>query len=341
MLNGRLLCAMGKSLKMLQAEKFKIRWLLTAGLLSGGLLPLSAMGLEQDLLFTGEVFSQQAQEIFVPLTNNWQARISKLKLEGSKLEVGDVAVEFDGADVARQLEQQEETQRTELAKTERDLAKLDEELLTAEFALKQANVMLELTTLKAEIPEGLIGGLEYSENQLAREKAIKAVDDSTEQLEEKRQSLQDRQQQAELDLKKATSQIELWNEMLSSFVIKATQPGYIIYGRHPWTRTKFEEGDTVQTSFRVAQIADTSDLAVKIWINSIDRPRVAADSAVKIMLDALPETQISGRLQSISDSGQKRGEWGDALYYEAVVVFDRKPDADLLPGMSALVEPQP
>ena len=320
---------------MLRAELFKLCWLLVIWA-----LPPGAMAQAQDLLFTGEVFSQRAQEILVPLTDDWQARISKMKPEGSKVEVGDVAVEFDGAVVARQLEQQEETQRTERAKTERDLAKLDEELLTASYALKQAEVTLELASLRADIPEGLIGSLDYSENQLAREKAIKAVQDTTEQLKDKRQSLKDRQRQAELDEKKATSQIELWNEMLTSFVIKATQPGYIIYSRHPWTRSKFEEGDTVRTSFRVVQIADTSDLAVKIWINSIDRPRVKVGSAVNIMLDALPEAQISGRLQRISGSGEKRGEWGNGLYYEAIVVFDQKPDADLLPGMSALVEPQ-
>src|SRR5690606_23578217 len=188
--------------------------------------------------------------------------------------------------------------------------------LVASYALKQAEVTLELAHLRAEIPEGLIGALDYSENQLAKEKAIKAVQDTTEQLKDKQQGLKDRQLQAALDVKKASSQIELWNEMLASFVIKATQSGYIIYGRHPWTRAKFEEGDTVRTSFRVAQIADTSELAIKTWISSIDRPRVEVDAAVNIMLDALPETQINGHLQSISESGEKRSEWGDGLYYE-------------------------
>lgn len=311
----------------------------TLGIILAGLLPVSAISQEARLLFTGEVFSQQAQEIFVPLTNNWQARISKLKPEGAKLEVGDVAVEFDGAEAARQLEQLEEKQRTDQAKTERDLAKLEQELMNAEYQLKQSLVTLELATLKADIPEGLIGSLEYSENQLNKEKAIKAQQGAAELLKDKRQSLRDRQAQAALDEKKATSQIELWNEMLESFVIAAKQPGYIIYGRHPWTRTKFEEGDTVRTSFRVAQIADTSDLAVKVWINSIDRPGVKSDIAVNIMLDALPGEAFSGRLQAISDSGQKRGEWGEGLYYEAIVIFDSKPKADMLPGMSVLVEP--
>ena len=68
------------------------------------MMPLSSSAQEQDLLFTGRVFSQQAQDLFVPLTNNWQARISMMLPEGSKVEVGDVAVEFDGSDVARELE---------------------------------------------------------------------------------------------------------------------------------------------------------------------------------------------------------------------------------------------
>jgi len=308
-------------------------------LLASLLLPLAALGQDQAMLFTGEVYSQQAQEIFVPLTNNWQARISMMLPEGTEVKSGDVVVEFDGSDVARQLEQQLETQRTELAKTERDIAKLDKELTQAEFELKRTGITLELATLKAGIPEGLIGGLEYSENKLAKEKAIKAFEDAAEMLKDSRQKIVDREQQASLDKQRGDSQVEFWNEMLASFMIRAVQPGFVIYGKHPWNRTKFQEGDTVRTSFRVAQIADTSELAIHVWINSIDRPRINEGAAVSIRLDALPGEQIEGRLESISDSGAKRAEWGQALYYEAVVIFEAAQMPGLLPGMSALVEP--
>mgnify|MGYP001819311767 CR=1 FL=1 len=128
--------------------------------------------------------------------------------------------------------------------------------------------------------------------------------------------------------------------MLEAFSVVARQPGYIIYGIHPWNRTKFQEGDTVRTSFRIAQVADTSDLAVKIWINSIDRPKIEAGLPVVIMLDALPDREYTGTLDSISDSGERRGEWGGALYYEAIVLFDSEDQPELLPGMSAMVEPR-
>jgi hypothetical protein len=61
---------------------------------------------------------------------------------------------------------------------------------------------------------------------------------------------------------------------------------------------------------------------------------------VIIFLDALPELQLDGRLDSISDSGARRSEWGEALYYEAVVLFESAQVPDLLPGMSVLVEPR-
>jgi HlyD family secretion protein len=304
------------------------------------LAPTSASGQNQNLLFTGEVFSQQAQEIIVPLTNNWRASIGMMLPEGSQVQTGDVVVEFDGSLAAQQLEQQLEAQRTEKAKTGRDIARLEKELTGADFQLKQARVTLELATLKADIPEGLVGGLEFSENQLAKEKAIKSVDDATEQLKDKKQSVAERHRQAELDQQKGKNQVELWNRMLTSFTVYADQPGFVIYGRHPWNRTKFQEGDTVRTSFRVAQIADTADLAIKIWINSIDRPRVEAGTKVNVMLDALPKLALEGHIDSISDSGARRMEWGMALYYEGVVLFKSSQVPGLLPGMSVLVEPR-
>ena len=317
----------------------RVRRLITY-LITCTLTPVAATAQDQDLLFTGEVFSQQAQEIFVPLTNNWQARISMMLPEGTRVHTGDAVVEFDGSEAARQLEQQLESQRTEQARTERDIAKLDKELAVAEFQLKQSQVALELAALKADMPEGLIGGLEFAENKLAKEKAIKAVEDATQQLKDKQKSIQERQQQAKLDLQKGENQIELWNQMLTSFTVEASQPGFVIYGKHPWNRTKFQEGDTVRTSFRVAQVADTSELAIRVWINSIDRPRIEVGTKVDIMLDALPRLELVGRLETISDSGARRMEWGGGLYYEAVVLFESSQVPDLLPGMSALVEPR-
>ena len=252
---------------------------------------------------------------------------------------GDVVVEFDGAEAALQLEQQRETARAEWAKTERDLARLEKEFLQASYALRMSRLTLELAELKATTPEGLIGSIEYAENQLALESAIKAQVDAGIQLADKEKSLRERREQAALDKEKFELTESWWMEMLEAFSVEADQSGYIIYGNHPWTRAKFQEGDTVRTSFKVAQIADTSDLAIKIWINSVDHPHIESGVPVSIVFDALPERSLKGKLESVSDSGSKRAEWGKAVYYEGIVSFDNSIIPDLLPGMSALVEP--
>ncbi|MFC1778417.1 hypothetical protein ACFL3I_13955, partial [Pseudomonadota bacterium] len=107
-------------------------------------------------LLTGEVYSLKAQDIIVPLTTNWKASISMMVEEGLQVHPGDVVVEFDGSKAALELEQQRETTRAETAKTERDLAKLEKEVVQASYALRLAKVQLELTEMRAEIPKGLI-----------------------------------------------------------------------------------------------------------------------------------------------------------------------------------------
>lgn len=312
-------------------------WLKYAILLASA-VPFNLAALDHSLLLTGEIYSRKAQVIIVPLTTNWQAGISKMVEEGQAVNPGDVVIEFDGAEAAGQLEQQRETTRAEKAKTERDLARLEKDLVQASFALRLAELELELTELRASTPEGLIGAIEFSENQLAWEKAAMDLADSRKQLEGKGDSLRERRRQAELDQKKAELSETWWAEMLASFTVKATQSGYVIYGNHPWTRSKFQEGDNVRTSFHVAQVADTSELAIKVWINSVDRPHIKTGTTVEILLDALPEILLEGTLDSISDSGSKRQEWGEAVYFEGVVSFDANSVPGLLPGMSARVE---
>lgn len=305
-------------------------------------LPLLAqMPVQPPPLVSGEVFSRQAQQIIVPAVSRGQTLISSMVPEGNFVETGTLIVEFDGTEAARQLEQQREVTRTEQARTDRDLARLAKELEQARYQLKQAEVDLELATLKADLPEGIIGAIEHAENQLAFEEATNALEDARKQFGDSQKSLQDRQKQDELDRTRIALQETWWAEMLENMTVYAEQSGYVIYGNHPWTRAKFQEGDNVRTSFQVAQVADTADLAVKVWINGVDRPRIAEGDKVEIRFDALAERRWTGHIQSISASGSKRQEWGEANYFEGIAVLDEGGDGELLPGMSALVEVLP
>ena len=300
-----------------------------------GWMPVIALA--QPLL-TGEVYSLKAQDIIVPLTTNWKTTISMMVKEGRQVQPGDLLVEFDGSRAALELEQQLEATLAENAIAERDLARLEKEHVLASYAVQLAEVEMDLARLHAEIPKGLIGALDYAENQLAAEQAKKVLEDVQTQLIDKEESLAEQKRQVGLDLQQADLQKAWWAEMLESITVEATQSGFVIHDNHPWSRSKFQEGDLVQTSFKVAQVSDRSELAIRVWVNSVDRPHIETGAAVRISFDALPGRSLNGRLDSISDSGSKRNEWGRAVYFEGSVSFDAISVPNLLPGMSALVE---
>jgi membrane fusion protein (multidrug efflux system) len=287
-------------------------------------------------LLYGEVFSRTAQKIFVPHSKQHNLNISTLVAEGQEVQVGDVVVQFDGTEFQRQLEQHLEKRRSQEALTDRDLAKLAKELTQARFAVAQAQVAMELAAMKAEIPKGLIGTLEYADNQLSNEKAIKTLENAQKQLAEKVQNLDARQQQGELDRRKADITEAWWQEMLKRMTVLAKQRGFVIHGKHPWTKVKFQEGDSARTNFMVAEVADTSDLVIRVWVNDADRPHIEAGVPVTITLDALPKETLPGRLETISDGAGD--EWGKSIYFLGTVGFDAGRIPGLLPGMSALVE---
>jgi len=289
-------------------------------------------------LLTGEVYSRTAQNIFVPQTSNWRATISFMAQEGMEVKPGDQVVAFDGTAVLNGLEQLREKQRTQEAIAERDLARLDKEVIQAQYAAEQAEAALELANLKAEIPKGLIGAIEHSENQLAKEREKKHLNDALKQLVEKQQRFQSRQQQADLDRQKFRLSESWSQEMLMRVSVKATQKGYVIHSNHPWTGAKFQEGDNVRTSFKVAEVADADDLALRIWVNAVDRPHIEANVPVKIFFDALPGNSVDGQIEFLSESATKRPEWGDAAYFEGTVTINTGKISGLLPGMSAMVE---
>lgn len=287
-------------------------------------------------LLYGEVFSRTAQNIFVPHGGQGNLNISRLVDEGQEVHVGDVVVQFDGTEYQRQLEQHLEQRRSQEAVTDRDLAKLAKELTQARFAVAQAQVAMELAAMKAEIPKGPIGFLEYADNQLANEKAIKALENAQKQLEGKLQDVDARQQQAELDRRKADITEAWWREMLERMTVLAKQRGFVIHGRNNWTRAKFQEGDSARVNWKVAEVADTSDLAIKIWVNGVDRPHIDTEVPVTITFDAMPKQTWPGRLETISDSAGD--EEGTSIYFLGTVGFDEGRIPGLLPGMSALVE---
>ena len=98
--------------------------------------------------------------------------------------------------------------------------------------------------------------------------------------------------------------------------------------------------DFYSGSWEVGSQAAVKDMSAVAYYFA-QQIHLATGAAVGIVLDALPARTFHGRIETVSDSGSKRQEWGDAVYFEGVVAFEQHEPRGLLPGMSVLVEQHP
>ncbi len=300
------------------------------------LLAIPLPGHAEQLLITGEVESTRSQYVISPQTTSWRTQITFLAKEGQRVQPGDLVMQVDGASIeTRQRTAEDDLARFE-ATAKRDLANLTLALNQAELELSRAQIEQRIAAMKAEVPADFIGELEYQENQLTLERSVRSVEKASEAQRNASTRLGEKRAEVELEQQHRRERLGLWDKMLQGVQIRAEQPGFVLHRQHPWTGSKYQTGDQVQTSWEIAAVADDQDLHVVAWINAIDVPRITAEQTVEVFFDALPERKIDGQLISIPEAGQSKPQWGKGLYHKAIVAIDHTQLA-LLPGMSALI----
>lgn len=307
-----------------------------------GLVLAGSLQAKEAILISGEVAADQSQKIIAPMSANWSLRIDWMAEEGALLKQGDIAVRFDNSANDNQIQQTREKHQKTRSEGERTIARLMKEEQLARYDAQITKIRQQLAENEAKIEARFIGELNYSDNQLALSRARQALIKAEEDAGDRLQKLKEARLKLELDQTMADNDLIWFQKLTEGNVITAGLDGFILYKRHPWTRSKFRAGDNVRTSFYVAEVVDTRKMYVRLFINAVDRTRLELESPVKIFLDAYPGKIYSGKITEMLVQGESRKEWGKGLYMQGRVEFD--PDQDLpglMPGMSALVEASP
>ncbi|MCF6262683.1 MAG: HlyD family efflux transporter periplasmic adaptor subunit [Xanthomonadales bacterium] len=302
-------------------------------------LSSSLLAADDTILISGEIAADQSQKIIAPMSANWNLRLDWMAEEGSWLNQGDIAVRFDNSANDNQIIQTEERRQRTRSEGARTSARLEKEEQLARFDAEIAKIREQLASNEARIQADFIGELNYADNQLALTRAQQAREKAEADAVDRLQKLKEARLKTSLDQSMAEND-KLWFQKLTDGnLIKAEMDGFILYKRHPWNRSKFRAGDNVQTSFYVAEIVDTRNMYVRLFINAVDRAHLELESPVKIYLDAHPDKEFSGKITEMLAQGESRKEWGKGLYMQGRVVFDSDQDLpELMPGMSVLVE---
>lgn len=290
------------------------------------------------LLLTGEVAARDSQVFVAPQSDNWMVQIAWMVDEGLKVAKGDAVVQYDSASIASNLEQLEANLRKVRAESQRNDLVQDIALAEAEHNLKVANLNLQKAQLDADIPKDLLSQLQYEQYQLALTRAQNTRVEAEEALAQKRKDVVAEKQRSQVDIASAENELERVQVMLDNMTQYAGRSGTALYVEHPWTRQKIRQGDSVERGFSVLEIPSTDDLQIRAWLNEIDVAQLSPGQPVNIRFDALPGLLVQGKVERIGRQAEPKQHWGDSGYLNVDIRFDKKPDVDLLPGMSVRVE---
>ncbi len=121
-------------------------------------------------------------------------------------------------------------------------------------------------------------------------------------------------------------------EVLAGFTIKAPSSGMVVYKRDR-RGNKIKSGSSINPNERtVATLPDLSSLLSKIYISEIEITKVTPGLNVEIRVDAFPNKQFSGKVNTIANIGEKLDNT-DTKVFEVMIKLEGS-DPDLRPSMT-------
>ncbi len=347
-------------------KKITITGVLLMCLLLTGLTACNEMGLEKDTPpqetevqrgdITVDVSGSGNIEVFkdATLTFGVGGRINRIYFEeGDKVSKGDVIAELetDALDLA--------VAQAELAitKAQADITQAEVALKTAKYNLEQsqssytledindakANITLAQRDLDTVIftlskyEEGTPGYIEYQEIVVYAEARLTAAEDrldailtgtDSEEVAIKRLQVEAAEQAVGLaneSLTLADKSLSQAQKQRKDATITAPFGGTIAI-------VYVDEKDTVSTLNPVTYLIDTSMMELKVDVDEIDIASVKPEQKAIIEVDALPELELEGTVNLISDMAKQEG---GVIVYEVKVRFEVAEDSGLKGGMSA------
>lgn len=281
----------------------------------------------------GEVKALKSVTISAPAEAG-DLQIVKLVTEGEAVKAGDLVVEFDKT------------------KTEQDLAQFRSVLKSADASIEQARAQARLAegedktaVLKARY-DVEAAKLEASKQEIVSkiegEKAKLALADAEQKLREGEAKQKSDQalnratiESTEQARSKAQYDVGRAERALAQMTLRAPSAGTITILQH-WAGSDmapYRTGDRAWPGAAIAELPDASTLRVSARVDETERGRLALKQPVMVQLNAIPDRQFTGRIESISEIATLdfSGGWPINRNFTLEIVLDQT-DSRFKPG---------
>jgi RND family efflux transporter MFP subunit len=283
------------------------------------------------VVVTGALEAVDSTDIKPPPVDMWNFKISMLAPDGLEVKEGKPIVGFDTSEQMRELETMEnevEAAKRKLEKKRDDaaLARREEEL-----AIAQAEATLRKATLKAQAPGELIASVELKALQLDQKAAELALALTRNKAAQARRSDEAELASLREKLNYASLRVAKLQANIAKMEVKAPRAGTIVYPIS-WRGEKKKVGDQTWRMEIVMQVVGLDKMIAKGEVDEIEMARVAQGQPVTLRLDALPDAQLLGKVQSIARAVRAKSNADPSKVVEIKIELDRTKEP-LRPGM--------
>ncbi len=287
-----------------------------------------------DLVEEGEINATQATNISSPAMN-WRfgmLKITQIVEDGDQIQAGDTVIHFDPSEVQKAILEANaelEIAKAELEKMRAQQASKIEELKAnieiSEISHRISEINLEQATFEADITR--------KEIMLNLEKAKIALEKAREEITNQQKIHSEEIQQSLLRIRQLQTNLEEAQVTLNSLVVVSSSSGIAILKKNWATGNKWQVGDQPWSGTPLIDLPDLSELKVEAEISEVDISKVRLDQTVEIKMDAFSDSVYSGKVITIANLAQFKGEDSKIKVFPVEILMD-KTSEKLLPGMT-------
>lgn len=303
--------------------------------------------LEIKVYSTGELRPTNSIGLMAPpVVGGGALQIVKLLKTGTRVNKGDIVIEFDPSEQEYKLEQA----RSEVAEAEQQIAKSKADAAVSVSTDKVSLLKARFDVRRAELDVSrneLLSTIDAQKNVLALNEAKRRLAQLEQDVKSRVASnaaalavLEERKTKSLLSMQQAQQAIESMHVKASIGGVVAIKDNMDAMGGFFFSGMvlpEYREGDVVRPGRTVAEVLETADMEIKAKITENDRANVNPGQPVEVRIDAYPGMVLAGKVKSVA--GLATGNWWSS---DGTRRFDasfqiEKPDQRLRSGQTAHV----
>ncbi len=283
----------------------------------------------------GELRAKKFVQVQGPLNMQqaevYQTKIATLVPEGTVVKEGDVVAELDRAGIAAKMAEislalqkaEAQLQQAQLDST-LNLSTAREEIKTQELSLEEKRLAKDQAAYESPSVKRQV--------EIDYEKATRQLAQSKANYITKTQQAIAKMAEVGADVQRQRNKLQIVQEVLGNFTIRAPSPGMVIYVKE-WNGKKKGIGSQVSAwDPTVATLPDLGQMESLTYVNEIDVRKIVAGQKVSISLDSDPSKKLPGSVVAVANVGEQRPN-ADAKVFEVKILLAQA-DTTLRPGMT-------